>query len=94
MNVTLSPKLQTWVRKKVESGQFGDESGVVAEALRLMEEQERFARLKAAIDKGYESYERGDFTTWTDDSLQELIREADEEDRKGLPISNEVQPQT
>jgi len=94
MNVTLSPKREAMVRRKIESGQFNDPSDVVEEALRLMEEQERYARLKAAVAIGDEQYARGEVTTWTADSLQELKREADEEDRLGLPIRNEVQPQT
>jgi antitoxin ParD1/3/4 len=82
------------VRRKVEAGQFESEREVVEEALRQMDEREKLERLKAAIAVGDEQFERGEFTTWTPDSLAQLIREADEEDRQGLPIPNEVQPQT
>ena len=94
MNVSLSPKHEALVRKKVESGQFEDANDLVAEALRLWDEHDRCTRLKAAVEIGDAQYERGEVTRWTADSLDELKREADEEDRLGLPIRNEVQPQS
>jgi len=94
MNLTLSPKHEALIRKKVDSGQFTDESDVVAAALRLMYEHDRFLRLKAAAAIGDEQYERGEVEAWTENSLEELMREADEEDRLGIPIRDEVKPQT
>jgi antitoxin ParD1/3/4 len=92
MNVTLSPKHEAMVRRKVEAGLFEDPSDVVEEALRLMEARDRYERLKAAVAIGDEQYARGEVTTWTSNSLEELKREADEEDRQGLPISDDALP--
>jgi antitoxin ParD1/3/4 len=92
VNVSLTPQLEAMVRRKVESGLYNSASEVVREALRLMEERDRVSRLRAALAVGDEQYRRGEVTTWTPDSLDELLREADEEDRLGLPISDDVQP--
>lgn len=92
MNVNLTPQLEAMVRDKVESGLYNNASEVVREALRLMEERDRFRRLKQAIAVGDAQYARGEVTTWTKETLAELIKEADEADRLGLPISDEVQP--
>ena len=49
-------------------------------------------RLKAAVASGVDQHTRGEVTAWTANTLDELMREADEEDRLGLPISADVQP--
>ena len=93
MNVTLSPKLETWVRKKVESGQFGDESGVVAEALRLMEEQERFARLKAALESADGQYRRGEAVPLTPELIENIKRRAKQMELDGEEPDPDVWPE-
>lgn len=52
MHVSLTPKLQELVRRKVESGLYNNASEVVREALRLMAAQDaqREARLAALRD--------------------------------------------
>jgi antitoxin ParD1/3/4 len=92
MNVSLTPKLEAMVREKVETGLYNNASEVVREALRMMEERDRFARLKAAIAKGDESIARGEVAPWASDFMDQVQREADQEDRLGLPISADVTP--
>ena len=41
MNVNLTPALEALVQRKVESGLYNNQSEVVREALRLLEEQDR-----------------------------------------------------
>lgn len=41
MNVSLTPRLVDYVRRKVEAGLYGSSSEVVRDALRLMEERDR-----------------------------------------------------
>ncbi|MFC3227082.1 type II toxin-antitoxin system ParD family antitoxin, partial [Marinibaculum pumilum] len=41
MDVSLPPTLEAFVRRKVASGQYGDASEVVREALRLLQQMER-----------------------------------------------------
>lgn len=41
MNVSLTPKLEEFVRKTVQSGRYQTASEVVREGLRLLEEQDR-----------------------------------------------------
>jgi antitoxin ParD1/3/4 len=60
MNVSLTPKLEEMVRKKVESGLYNSSSEVIREALRLLQEQDkaresRLDELRAEIRKGIES---------------------------------------
>ncbi len=92
MNVSLTPQLEAMVRQKVETGLYNNASEVVREALRLMEERDRRERLRAAIAIGEEQFARGEFTTWTSDSMRRLMQEADAEERQGLPISDDILP--
>lgn len=62
MNISLTPRLETLVKNKVESGLYGSASEVMRDALRLLEERDRryFLRveeLMAEIKKGLDSGE-------------------------------------
>jgi antitoxin ParD1/3/4 len=65
MNVSLTPKLEKYIKNKVETGRYTSASEVVREALRLLEqkEQEREKALKdfrAKLDQGIAEAESGD----------------------------------
>jgi len=92
MNVSLTPQFEAMVRQKVETGLYNNASEVVREALRLMDERDRRERLWEAIAIGDEQFARGEFTTWTADSMRRLTREADAEERQGSPIGDDVLP--
>jgi putative addiction module CopG family antidote len=92
MAVELAPQLEATIREKVQSGQYPDASAVIGEALALLDHRDRYARLRAAVAIGLEDAEAGRVRAWTPELLEELKREADEEDRLGLPISDDVQP--
>ncbi|NTW57292.1 MAG: type II toxin-antitoxin system ParD family antitoxin [Chlorobiaceae bacterium] len=46
INVNLTPQLEEMVRQKVKSGMYTSASEVVREALRLMQEKERYQTVK------------------------------------------------
>jgi antitoxin ParD1/3/4 len=46
MNVSLTPKLEKFVKAQVKSGEFNSASEVVREALRLLQERKEVHRLK------------------------------------------------
>ena len=61
MNVTLPSALETFVRRQVESGAFENESELVSESLRQMQEREDAWRSEAAskIEAGLKQAEAG-----------------------------------
>jgi len=78
MNVSLTPELETLVHDKVESGLYTSASEVVREALRLLRErdqiqQQRLAELKREIAIGLEQLDRGESTTYDDQSLKDFF---------------------
>ena len=84
MHVSLTPKLEELVRRKVESGLYGDASEVIRAALRLLAAQDELAqlkleRLRAALIAGEQSGLAEDF------SLDQLMAQLDEEARAEAP---------
>jgi len=51
MNISLSPPLETYINKKVESGLYNSASEVVREALRRLQEQEEDRERQAKLDE-------------------------------------------
>ncbi len=80
MLVSLTPKLEELIRRKMASGLYGDESEVVREALPLLQardeaEQGRLEELRKALTEGEASGIAADF------SMDDLTVELDEEAR-------------
>lgn len=89
MNVSLTPELETLVHDKVESGLYTSASEVVREALRLLRErdqiqQQRLAELKREIAIGLEQLDRGESTTYDDQSLKDFFDEIKVQGRQRL----------
>lgn len=67
MNVSLTEQLARFVQEHVASGHYASASEVVRESLRLLGQREaqdavKLERLRAAVQKGIEDLERGDYT--------------------------------
>ena len=92
MTIQLTPQAEERIQKLIESGRYDDPAAVVDQALELLEERDQRERLRAALTVGDEQYARGQVTTWTPDFLNRLKREAEEDDRLGVPIRDDVQP--
>jgi antitoxin ParD1/3/4 len=72
MNVTIPKSLEGLVREKVVEGRYRSEEEVVADALRLMQARDaaveiKRARLKDAIDRGYDDVAAGRVITLDND---------------------------
>ena len=85
MQVSLTPELKELVRRKLESGFYGDASEVIREALRLLAARDELDRLKlerlrAALIAGESSGLVEDF------SMDELMAELDEEARAEIAV--------
>ena len=78
MNVSLTPRLEEYVKEKVKSGLYNSSSEVVREALRLMEERDRLRdirldELRKEIQIGIDQIDRGESTEYTTETLHELF---------------------
>ena len=92
MAISMDPQLEELVHRKVASGLYGDANDVLREALELLDKRDRFEALRVAVAEGMAEIERGEYVEWTPGMMDRLRREADEADRLGLPIDDDVIP--
>ena len=64
MQISISPDLEQFISRQVESGKYSSASELISAAVRLLESQQlyqgRFAELQQQIQTGLESLERGE----------------------------------
>lgn len=76
MNISLTPKLEGFVKAKVRTGDYNNASEVIREALRVMQEREgdrkiQLGALKKLIREGEES---GKPLPWDPEEVKEKAR--------------------
>ena len=81
MHVSLTEKLEDYVKSKVQSGLYNNASEVVREALRLKisvdeTDELKLQRLRDAIEPAWQQAERGECVPF---DLQSIISELDQE---------------
>lgn len=90
MIVDLTPQLEAFVREKVDTGRYGDAREVIEDALQLLENRDRIERLQLAIASADAQFANGEYTVWTEHSMQRVLEEAEEEERRGIPVCEDV----
>lgn len=77
MNVSLTPELEQYVNKRVQSGLYHSASEVIREGLRLLKEKEevhqgKLANLRREIQIGIDQANRGQVSTFNKETLKEI----------------------
>jgi len=81
MHISLTDRLEAWVREKVESGLYNNASEVIREALRTQmraeaTREEKLEALRAEIQKGIDDVKAGRVSKWDKDAfLAEMLAE-------------------
>jgi putative addiction module CopG family antidote len=92
MQPTLSPQSVEVIQVLIKSGRYHDADEVIAEALLVLEEQERLAAFRAAVALGDEQIERGEVDLYTPELREKLMREAQQMAREGRKPHPDVCP--
>ncbi len=75
MNVSLTPRLEKYINRKVKEGKYQTASEVVREALRLLQERdEKIEWLRAQLRPALEAADRREFSELTMDELKAEAR--------------------
>lgn len=82
MHVSLTEKLDEYVRQKVASGLYNNASEVIREALRLkiateQSDEAKLQRLREAINEGWEQADRGEFADYSLEKSLARLRSGD-----------------
>ena len=71
MNISITPKLAEYVRRRVSEGGYSGASEVVREALRLMEKYQD-AEIRQNVSEAYAAIDQSRFTDYSVDQLDTL----------------------
>jgi antitoxin ParD1/3/4 len=76
MNISLTPKLEDFVRAKVKTGDYNNASEVIREALRVLQEREADRRLQIGALKRLirEGEESGPPVAWNPQAIKKKAR--------------------
>lgn len=79
MNVSLTPELEQYVNKRVQSGLYHSASEVIREGLRLLKEkdevhQTKLEQLRREVQIGIDQAGRGQVSTFNKETLKEIKR--------------------
>ena len=83
MNVTLTPKLEEIVRRRVESGKYSNADEVVEEALQQLDAKEKLDHLRALLQVGIDSANRGELIEFTPEWEADMDRRVEEMFQRG-----------
>jgi putative addiction module CopG family antidote len=78
INIPVPSGFETFVRDAVSSGRYEDPAAVLAEALRLLQRREQ---LLTAVRAGVEQLDRGEYSEYGVDSLDDFLRDVAAEER-------------
>jgi Arc/MetJ-type ribon-helix-helix transcriptional regulator len=92
MTIQLAPGDQALVADIAERGPYADDTEVIHEALRALDNQLRLRRLREMADEAEAQIARGDYVEWTPDLMNQIRLRAREMVRLGLPIDPDVCP--
>lgn len=92
MALNLSPKTQARITEMVEHGDYPDADTMLDQALELLSERERLARLREMIAIGVEQAQRGDVVPYDDAFRREARLRARQRIANGEKPSSDVCP--
>lgn len=92
ISLDLPPEIVSTIRGLVDTRRYADAGVVVGEALRLLDERDWLAWMRAEVAKGSEEIERGETILYTPELMEQLVRGSEENARRGLLIDDAVIP--
>jgi len=89
MPIQLTAQAEELIQRKVQSGLYANAEAAIDAAVRLLDEHDRKRqRLREAIAEG----EKGEAIPWTPELMDQILREADEMQRRGETPNPDVCP--
>jgi antitoxin ParD1/3/4 len=92
MAITLTPRAEALIRQKVANGLYASADEVIEAAVMLLDERDRFERLRASLLEAEAQTREGKVVEWTPEFRRQLRQEAEEMARQGIPADPDVCP--
>lgn len=93
MHINLTPEMEEFLQRKVETGFYSNASDVIRDAIRRMRaEDERLASIRAAIAVGDRQLDNGEGRPYTAESLDRITTNAITNAKKNKKVNPDVTP--
>jgi putative addiction module CopG family antidote len=92
VTIQLTAKSEALIRQQVANGRYASVDEAVDAAVELLDAHDRRKRLLAALAVGDAQVARGEVFELTPEVWAEIEREADEDERLGVPLDPDVCP--
>lgn len=90
VTITLPEHIQAWIDRQVAEGRYESTDAVIANAVALaMDQPYRWEEDEALLDAIAE-YERDGGEPWTPELRERILRESEENARRGVPVPYDV----
>lgn len=90
MNIYLGEHYEEFLKKKVAEGRFTSVSEVIRDALRIYERRDYDEYVHRLVAEAIDDVNNGRVYEVTPEFWEQLERDADEDDRNGVPIPEHV----
>lgn len=90
--IQISEEDAALVEQKVEQGLYPDTQAAIAEAIRLLDEHDALAELRAKIQVGLDQAARGEVVPFNEETRQRIVREGRAKYERGDPLNPDVCP--
>lgn len=93
MHINLSAEMESFIKGKVTSGDYGNATEVIRDAIRRMKAEDmRLAAWRAAVTEGTDELDRGDSVAYSAEVLDDITRSAKKAMHSAAPINPDVRP--
>ncbi|WP_085316840.1 type II toxin-antitoxin system ParD family antitoxin [Derxia lacustris] len=93
MHINLSPEMESFIKGKVASGDYGNATEVIRDAIRRMKAEEtRLAAWQAAVAEGVGELDRGESLPYSAAELDAIAESARKAMHSADPVNPDVRP--
>ena len=72
MNTQLTPKIEQLINERLQRGSYKSATEVIEDAFEALSERENFQAIRAELDHADEQLERGEYTEYDENTIQDL----------------------
>jgi len=89
MTITLPEHIQSWIDQQVAEGRYDSKDAVIASAVEQVMDGYRWEEDEDLLEAIAE-YERDGGIPWTPELREQILRESEENARRGKPVPHDV----
>jgi antitoxin ParD1/3/4 len=72
MNTPLTPKIEQFIKERLQSGSYNSATEVIEDAFDALTERENFQAVRAELDHADAQIERGEYTEYDENTIRDL----------------------